>query len=186
MPTENINALQQFLQWGPLGLAGLMLVLVVIALALDITAQRAGLLKFFMVIGALCFVAALLFQYLKPEGELSLRLAVYPNDLIDSPFPEPEIKLNGRSIDYRNEPLVLTGASSIDVDVTRAVGLFQQAEARIETQAEALTQARTFANSLSSQLERLRADPAVRLPQRELQQFQTIERVLFNILRSTE
>lgn len=67
LSAESIAAYSGFLKWGPPGLAGLMLVLA--AGALVLSRRRDGLLVVFMVIGALCFLAALVAQAYAPDPD---------------------------------------------------------------------------------------------------------------------
>jgi hypothetical protein len=62
------NSFQGFLVYGPLGLAGLVLVLVVMAMSLrkDVSESSERLLRLVLFVGAFCFIAALLAQHFTP------------------------------------------------------------------------------------------------------------------------
>jgi len=70
-----IDSLSAFLKYGPIGLAGLMLTLVIIALRLTIDPSRERLLRQFMYLGAACFALAL------GGNTFSLAEAYYVKDL---------------------------------------------------------------------------------------------------------
>jgi hypothetical protein len=62
--TATIGALNEFLNYGPIGFAGLMLVLVIIALNVPkIDPHRAGLLRQFLYVGSFCFAVAMIAQF---------------------------------------------------------------------------------------------------------------------------
>ncbi|MEM1006539.1 MAG: hypothetical protein AAF496_02310 [Pseudomonadota bacterium] len=125
MEIETIGAFESFLRWGPLGLAGLMLVLVIFALSTGkLTPERSKLLRTFMFVGAGCFVAALVAQYFAGEGKHRVVLSVLPNDLDGSSFPPPKIQANGQDVD-RRAIFFVTEATALSIDVSRAVGLYQ-------------------------------------------------------------
>ncbi|MEP3846010.1 MAG: hypothetical protein ABJM43_11790 [Paracoccaceae bacterium] len=139
MEAETINAFEQFLKWGPIGLAGLMLVLVIFSLVLGpINPARERILKTFMYIGAACFVAALISQYFDKEEEYRLVLSVLPNDLDGSDFPPPKISLNGAGLE-RGSEILISETASLSIDVSRALGLFSNTKLRASS-AEAETQ----------------------------------------------
>lgn len=133
MDVETIGAFESFLKWGPLGLAGLMLVLVIFALvAGQLTPDRTNLLKTFMYVGAACFVAALVAQYFEAEEEHRLVISVLPNDIDDFNFPPPKIKANGREID-RKKDYFITETTALSIDVSKAMGLYRATATRADT-----------------------------------------------------
>ena len=74
LPSSILSGSAGFLNYGPLGLAALMLVLVIITLLLrKVDQSQERLLKLCLYIGAFCFVAALLAQHFAPpDGSLDL------------------------------------------------------------------------------------------------------------------
>ncbi len=130
MPNSAIGAFEKFLQWGPIGLAGLMLVLVIFALVTsELTKLKAALLSFFMIIGAGCFGAAL---YFDNSAEHAVTLIVLPNDMENSGFPPPVIKRNGQVIDH-SRPLQVAGTTALTIDVNRGFSAFRETDNRAET-----------------------------------------------------
>lgn len=152
MDESLVNSFEAFLKWGSTGLAGLMLVLVIFAiLGRDVSKAKKSLLRTFMVIGAFCFVASLAAEvYLQSSantGRHKVVLAVLPNDLDESTFPPPQIKVDGAPID-RTADLYIDKAAALTVDVSSALGLFkvtsaraEQARREVETTQEALASA---------------------------------------------
>jgi hypothetical protein len=133
LPTETITAFERFLAWGPIGLAGLMLVLVIFAMVTsELTKLKAILLSFFMVVGAACFGAALYFDSIDNGGEHNLVLSVLPNDIVESGFPPPSIRINGQLIDREEEAMVIKGTTILQVDVNRAIVALREADEKIE------------------------------------------------------
>lgn len=145
MNVETISALEGFLKWGSTGLAGLMLVLVIIAIiGRDISVARKSLLRTFMFIGAFCFVASLAAEvYLQTnsnEGRHKVILSVLPNDLDGSDFPPPLIKKDGAQIDRTTE-LFVAETTVLSIDVSGAVGLFRTTAQRADAAQEEAAQA---------------------------------------------
>ena len=130
MPENVINAFGGLLQWGPLGLAGLTLILVVFALMTsELTRLKAALLAFLMVIGV-GFVGALL--YFDNTAEHRVTLIVLPNDMDGSGFPPPVIKVNGTQHES-GTPLMVAGATTLTVDVNRGLVAYQETNTRAQT-----------------------------------------------------
>lgn len=158
MGADTIGAFEQFLQWGPLGLAGLMLILVIFTLVTTtLSRTKAMLLGLFMVVGAGCFVTALLYDN---NGQHRLFVAVQPNDLEGFDFPPPRILKNGTVI-TRDEEVLIDETTSLTIDVSRALGAFQEsdeaAEAAAARAAEALAQEQEALASLQAVEERVAA-----------------------------
>ncbi len=149
MPTDAIGAFEKFLQWGPIGLAGLMLVLVVFALVTsELTKLKAALLSFFMIVGAGCFGAAL---YFDNSAEHAVTLIVLPNDMENSGFPPPVIKRNGQVIDH-SQPLQVAGTTALTIDVNRGLVAFRETDERAETATAQLEDAHDVMANLELQI----------------------------------
>lgn len=145
MDSDQIMAFANFLEWGAIGFAGLMLVLVVFAIALkDLTPQLKGLLQTFMIIGGLCFLAALggelYHSSISNTGRHRVVLSVLPNDLDGSDFPPPVILKDGARIDRASE-LFVSETTVLSIDVSGAVGLFRAVEERADTAQREVQQA---------------------------------------------
>ncbi|WP_341366862.1 hypothetical protein [Yoonia sp. BS5-3] len=142
MGNDAIGAFEKFLQWGPIGLAGLMLVLVIFAMVTsELTKLRAMLLSFFMLIGAGCFGAALYFDSMDRGGNHNLVLSVLPNDVEQSGYPPPSIKINGQEVS-RDEALYISGTTILQVDVNSAIIALRQAEEKVEEAAAIASETR--------------------------------------------
>ena len=156
MDGDVVGALGGFLAWGPIGLAGLMLTLVVVALSMGkLTAGRERLLRTFLYVGAACFLAALAAQFFARQEEHVVTLSILPNDLDGSTFEPPRIRLNGQTHDRATE-MTITGPSALQIDVSRAVGLFSRAVAtaeRAEAEAGTLRQEAEVAKAAAQRLD---------------------------------
>jgi hypothetical protein len=123
------SVFQGFLTYGPIGLAGLMLVLVVTALSLrwNLTAPAAKLLERVLYVGAFCFVAALIAQYLTSTAPMpdpphhTLGLSVYPNGLDGSGLPPAKITINSNPIAQPVANYKIESDVNAVVDVNQAV-----------------------------------------------------------------
>jgi hypothetical protein len=156
MDTDQISAFAGFLEWGAIGLAGLMLLLVIFAILLkELTPDLKKLLQSFMIIGALCFFAALGGElYLKSisnTGKHKLVLSVLPNDLSGSGFPPPAVKLDGTVID-RSEELFIESAAALSIDVSAALGLFRNVEADASAAQAEVEQTRAALSATQAEL----------------------------------
>lgn len=146
-PDPLFNGAVNLLKFGPLGLAGLMLVLVIVALTIrDLKPPTERLLRLFLYVGAFCFVVSSVLLYLSPATAISrtLRLEVYPNSLANSDLPEPVIKVDKDKVKYPLKYSFEKAEIVIDVDVTASI------EA-IKSQKQALTTvAQTSGESLAN------------------------------------
>ena len=152
-----IDAFSRFLNYGPIGLAGLMLVLAIVGLSVrNLTETRERLLRTFLYVGAFCFIAALGFQAIRGRYELSLM--VYPNDLDGSVLPPPATSINGTKIDKGTKYTISSDITAV-VDVTRAFDLakaasqeLQQKSDFLRLQADALGKVSQAADQLNAQI----------------------------------
>lgn len=145
MDTSFVTSLGDFLRWGPLGLAGIMLVLVIFALTLGkVTAARERILRTFMYIGAVCFLAALAAQFFERSGEFRVTLSVIPSDLDGSPFDPPRVVFNSQDQDGGRE-LKVVRDSTLSIDLSRAFDLFEDQRVIAEN---AQAEAEQFENEL--------------------------------------
>src|SRR5262245_26065273 len=121
MDKAMIDGLAKFLIYGPIGFAGLMLVLVILALtvrAMDPARER--LLRQMMYIGAGCFAIAVAANFFAVSGAYTLYLRVFPLDVTASILPKPTIKANGKLLDDNMSYLVKQDVTTI-VDVSEAI-----------------------------------------------------------------
>lgn len=170
MDTDQIEGFRAFLDYGPLGLAGLMLLLVIFTLATrNPSPPLERLLKFFMIIGGLCFGAALLAQFYSVDGEHRLNLTVNPNDLYGT-FPPPIIMVNG-SRAAENRSFSVAADTTVLIDVSEALGLFTAVADQAETQARALAEV----EEISADFQRTLSANVTRLPQREINQLESLK-----------
>lgn len=132
---ETLDAFRKFLEYGPIGIVGLMLLLVIFAIMLkDLTPALERTLKTFMIVGVICFGAALAAQVYAPSGgTYPLHFTVLPNDLDNSVLPPPLIKINGARVDPRRA-YVVSGESTAQIDVSRALDQAARADRTIRIQ----------------------------------------------------
>lgn len=171
MNGEQISSLERFLDYGPVGLAGLMLVLVVLALSLSkLTEERASLLKFFMVVGALCFGVSVIAQIFEKSGSYEMKVAIVPEGLEESPHSAPpSLKIDGEKFDY-GLPHLVEENFSVLIDLTSSVDSAENAIALVRTDLEAELEKLKKARSESE--ERLK------MVSNELDKFQAIQDAL--------
>ena len=131
MGSDQISSLEGFLDYGPIGLAGLMLVLVVIALITrELTEVKADLLKFFMVVGGFCFSIALIAQVFVAPGSYRMNVAVVPSNLEEKPHAAPPaLQIDGESFAH-GTPHEVDRDFSMLIDLTSTV---ETAEVAMET-----------------------------------------------------
>src|SRR5215470_2293518 len=117
-----IEGLAKFLIYGPIGLAGLMLVLVILALtARNIDPARERLLRQMMYVGAGCFAIATVANFFAVSGSYTLFLRVFPLDVGEKKkLPKPIVKANGKLLDENMTYLVKQDVTTI-VDVSDAI-----------------------------------------------------------------
>ena len=149
MDTAQISAFENFLSYGPIGLAGLMLVLVIFALLLsDMSEARSSLLKFFMVIGGLCFAAVLSAQFFERDSEHNMRVNVLPTNLhTRAHAAPPALLVNGQSFDPSQAHVVAQdfvviidlseGLSSAEAALNAAKATLESTKSDLEARHEA-------------------------------------------------
>jgi hypothetical protein len=123
----------EFLKYGSIGLAGLMLVLVVAALAIRQTdARTTALLRTFMFVGAFCFVVSTASTFAAEVYKTShlLFLKVIPIEMTGSDLPAPVVSINNE-----NQPIplrypVVSDITAI-VDVNEAVNKLREVKTRL-------------------------------------------------------
>ncbi|TPM36517.1 hypothetical protein FKO01_05620 [Mesorhizobium sp. B2-3-3] len=132
------------LKYGPLGLAGLMLVLVVFALSVStLEPARERTLRLFLYIGSFCFVVACIFAALPTYTGAShlVYFRVEPLDMgARRVLPPPVITVNGGVLAYPASYAVKADVTAI-VDVNDAVGAAEERAATIARQQSVLTTA---------------------------------------------
>ena len=117
--TELFNGAAILLNYGPIGLAALMLVLTAAALAWgDLTAIKARIITVFMTFGFLAFIAALLAPLIAPTPKI--HIVVYPHDIeAFKNLPRPTITINQVKQDAPfSFPIKTDAYATIDVSQT--------------------------------------------------------------------
>ena len=162
MEVQQISALEKFLAYGPIGLAGLMLVLVIIAiLARETTARQSGLLKFFMVVGGICFLASTAAEFFAVKSSHRLSVLVAPQNLGDqTAFPKPILRVNGERL--VGNVFDVSGTVSLLVDVTNSVGAFQTVSANADQATARLARTTVEKETLEGAVQTLESEVRVR------------------------
>lgn len=122
-----IDSFAAFLKYGPIGFAGLMLVLVIVALTLrTMDPARESILKQMMYVGVLCFAIAVAANFFAVSGAYTLILHVFPLDAgAKQVLPKPIIKANGKLLDDNKTYVVKQDVTTI-VDVTDAIDFVKE------------------------------------------------------------
>jgi hypothetical protein len=139
--TGIFNGAWQLLQYGPIGFAALMLVLVVIALMIPgADAARLALMKFLLKIGTFCFVVACIFAFL-PTYIQAGHLVHFRIEPLDSgqtqALPRPIVTINGEVLNPPPHYLVASEVTAI-IDVSDAISFVNQYKERDAKQASLL------------------------------------------------
>ena len=153
MGSDEITALQRFLDYGPIGIAGLALVLAVFGLiAKDIDENRYKLLRLVLIVGAFSLVAILVADFMKQDHRHDMRVSVWPldGDVESENFPSPLVKVDQVEID-RTQPHTVEDDFIVTVDVSRAIKAVEDALGAATRTTDAL-------NSMLSRLDEIEAD----------------------------
>lgn len=153
---SQITDLSSFLKYGPIGLAALMLVLVIIALGQpDLGSVRERLLKHFMYIGTFCFAIALAATFFARPGSYALHFRVIPLDAGSKRiFPLPIITVNNNTISA-TKPFMVNSEVTAIVDVTDALSYVQQVRSQNTEQRQVLNAIVGNSDSLLADLQRV-------------------------------
>lgn len=151
-----LESAASFLKFGPLGLAGLMLALVVVALSighLDTAKER--LLRQFLYIGAFCFVVASVMAFLPGfiASSHMLYFRILPHNMgAESRLPPPVITINNE----RLEPLRYKISDDVTaiVDVSDAIDVAELYRNQNTRQSQALSEIVTTTDAAIADLRR--------------------------------
>lgn len=130
MGEGEIGQLRLFLDYGPIGIAGLSLILAIIGLmSANLDEYRYKLLRLVLYFGAFSLVALLIAEFMKVDAEHELRVRVVPhdNDGARNALPEAFVQVNLDEID-RSQPYAVIDDVIVSVDVTRAIEAIEQAQ----------------------------------------------------------
>jgi hypothetical protein len=131
----SIDSFSAFLKYGPTGLAGLMLVLVIVTLTTAVlTPAHERVLTRFMYIGAFCFTLALAATFFSVVGAYPLYFRVFPLDTgAKNTLPKPIIRANNKALDDNMTYLVKSEVTAI-VDVSDAINFVQEFRSQNDSQ----------------------------------------------------
>ena len=156
--SETISTLSGLLKYGPIGLAALMLILVIIALAMkELDERKSHILERFMYVGFACFALSVSANYFARGSEYPIHFSVIPHDAgSKSTLPRPIIKINNTKLD--DPTYVVSSEITAVVDVTDSVAFTSRIEAENRTQAETLLK---IAKESESHIKNLQSIPNI-------------------------
>ena len=151
-----IDSFAGFLKYGPIGFAGLMLVLVIVALtARTMDPARERLLRQMMYVGAGCFAIAMAANFFSVSGAYTLYLRVFPLDVgSKQTLPKPIIKANGKLLDENMTYLVKQDVTTV-VDVSDAIDFVKDVRAQNDEQKKLLAVFVKASDSMVSELQKV-------------------------------
>jgi hypothetical protein len=154
-----LDSFSAFLKYGPIGLAGLMLILVIFGLSIGhLTESRERLLTRFMYIGAFCFSLAVAANFFSVAGAYPLHFNVWPLTAGSAPtLPPPIIQANHKILDRDMTYLVKSEVEAI-VDVSDAINFVKN------LQDENRNRQQTLASAFIAQTDALKVE-LNRIPQ---------------------
>jgi hypothetical protein len=156
MDVGTIDSLSAFLKYGPTGLAGLMLVLVVFALnSTDLTLARERLLTRFMYFGAACFALSLAANFFSAASAYPLYLRVVPLDMGSRhTLPMPIVRINNTQLDEKMTYLVKSEVTAV-VDVSDAINFVQEFRSQNDRQRQTLNDIAVTSDRLVADLQKV-------------------------------
>lgn len=151
-----IDSFAGFLKYGPIGLAGLMLVLVIVALTVrTMDPARERILRQMMYVGAGCFAIAAAANFFAVSGAYTLYLRVFPLDVgSKQTLPKPIVKANGKLLDENMTYLVKQDVTTI-VDVSDALDFVRDIRAQYGQQKQLLSSIATASDAIVTELQRV-------------------------------
>jgi hypothetical protein len=121
-----------FLDYGPIGIAGLSLVLAIVGLmSANLDENRFKLLRLVLFFGAFSLVTLLTAEFMQVDAEHEMKVRVVPhdNDSQDDTLPAAFVQVNEVEID-RGAPYDVDQNIIVSVDVTRAIQAVAEAQAQ--------------------------------------------------------
>lgn len=154
LKSGTIDSLAGVLKYGPLGLAGLMLILVLIAISFkEVTPNLSTLLTRFMYAGIASLGLIFLANYFTPQNYYPIHFNVLPLDMETmQKYPRPIIKMNDNIVKSDMTYLVSSEVTAI-VDVSSAIDALQRLSLQNKEKDTALTKINTDASILATQLQ---------------------------------
>ena len=151
-----IDSFAGYLKYGPIGLAGMMLVLVIIALTVrTMDPARERLLRQMMYVGAGCFAIAMAASVFSLNGAYTLYLRVFPLDVgSKQTLPKPIVKANGKLLDENMTYLVKQDVTTI-VDVSDAIDFLREVRAQNDAQKQLLSSIAKASDTMVSELQKV-------------------------------
>jgi hypothetical protein len=132
MGEGDIGQLRLFLDYGPIGIAGLSLVLAIVGLmSANLDENRFKLLRLVLFFGAFSLVTLLTAEFMQVDAEHEMKVRVVPhdNDSQDDTLPAAFVQVNEVEID-RGAPYDVDQDIIVSVDVTRAIQAVAEAQAQ--------------------------------------------------------
>jgi hypothetical protein len=132
MGEGDIGQLRLFLDYGPIGIAGLSLVLAIVGLmSANLDENRFKLLRLVLFFGAFSLVTLLTAEFMQVDAEHEMKVRVVPhdNDSQDDTLPAAFVQVNEVEID-RGAPYDVDQNIIVSVDVTRAIQAVAEAQAQ--------------------------------------------------------
>lgn len=126
MANEEISAFGGFLEYGPIGLAGITIVISVIAIrSSNMSDNQTGMLKFIVSAAVFMFFLALVAEFFSRDAEHELTFAVTPLNITEvEHFAPPDLRVDGQELDENNKFNAKANAQ-ITVDVSEAIAIAQ-------------------------------------------------------------
>ncbi|MDR3472913.1 MAG: hypothetical protein P4M09_14725 [Devosia sp.] len=150
------NGAAQLLAFGPLGLAAIFLIgsFLIMLVPVDLQANKAQTLKQFQIIGAICFVLALIVAFLQNflgASHLMTLLLIPPQN--EGGLPNPTIQVqNGKIIPY-GVPFPVAADVTVIVDVGPAATKYSQTAATASSLAQKVAGSEAELNSYANQVQ---------------------------------
>jgi hypothetical protein len=153
-----IDSFAGFLRYGPIGFAGLMLVLVIVALMVrTMDPARERILRQMMYVGAGCFAIAVAANFFAMSGAYTLYLRVFPLDVGSKQIlPKPIVKANGKLLDENMTYVVKQDVTTI-VDVSDAIDFVRDVRDQNSQQKQLLASIAKASETMVSELQRVPA-----------------------------
>jgi hypothetical protein len=150
-----VDSFAGFLKYGPIGFAGLMLVLVVFALMVRMDPARERLLRQMMYVGAACFAIAVAANFFTVSGAYTLYLRVFPLDVgSKQTLPKPIVKANGKLLDDNMTYVVKQDVTTI-VDVSDAIDFVKDVRSQNDQQKQLLASLAKASETMLADLQRV-------------------------------
>lgn len=184
MGESEISALRLFLEYGPIGLAGLVFILAIIALLVgNPSNNKSSILKWFLAVGAVCFLAATFTEFFSTDSEHELNVNVVPDNLDSIPHSAAPKMRFGSTEFVEGEAQMVRENVVITFDISGSVTNAENELKKFETRLDFFKVEAAKLGSAKDAISELQSQAATT---KELREIRALNRIITQFLQNVQ